>query len=71
MMHLMQFTINVGFIMVHMLNEGYIAPYTDIEFQLRKYQTYNHIQDKSLQLIFKGKVLTTTKQVKQMALSLI
>ena len=26
--------------MVHGLNEGHIAPYTDIEFQLTKYQTY-------------------------------
>ena len=26
--------------MVHGLNEGHIAPYTDIEFQLAKYQTY-------------------------------
>ena len=31
---------NIGFIMVHGLNEGHIAPYTDIEFQLTKYQTY-------------------------------
>ena len=27
--------------MVHGLNEGHIAPYTDIEFQLAKYQTCN------------------------------
>ena len=26
--------------MVRGLNEGHIAPYTDIEFQLTKYQTY-------------------------------
>ena len=26
--------------MVHGLNEGHIEPYTDIEFQLAKYQTY-------------------------------
>ena len=26
--------------MVHGLNEGHIAPYTDIEFQLAEYQTY-------------------------------
>ena len=26
--------------MVHGPNEGHIAPYTDIEFQLTKYQTY-------------------------------
>ena len=31
---------NIGFITVHGLNEGHIAPYTDIEFQLTKYQTY-------------------------------
>ena len=31
---------NIGFIMVHGLNEGPIAPYTDIEFQMAKYQTY-------------------------------
>ena len=41
--------------MVHGLNEGHIAPYTDIEFQLTKYQTYITMksQGKSLQLIFK------------------
>ena len=45
---------NIGFITVHGLNEGHIAPYTDIEFQLTKYQTYITMksQDKSLQLIF-------------------
>ena len=45
---------NIGFITVHGLKEGHIAPYTDIEFQLTKYQTYITIksQDKSLQLIF-------------------
>ena len=26
---------NIGFITVHGLNEGHIAPYTDIEFQLK------------------------------------
>ena len=30
----------IGFITVHGLNERHIAPYTDIEFQLIKYQTY-------------------------------
>ena len=58
--------------MVHGLNEGHIAPYTDIEFQLTKYQTYITMksQDKSLQLIFEEtiKLLTKIKQVKQMAL---
>ena len=45
---------NIGFITVHGLNEGHIAPYTDIEFQMTKYQTYIKMksQDKSLQLIF-------------------
>ena len=40
--------------MVHGLNEGHIAPYTDIEVQLTKYHTYIIMksQDKSLQLIF-------------------
>ena len=28
------------FITVHGLNEGHIAPYTDIEFRQTKYQTY-------------------------------
>ena len=28
---------NIGFITVHGPNEGHIAPYTDIEFQLTKY----------------------------------
>ena len=31
---------NIGFITVHGLNEGHIAPYTYIEFQLAKYLTY-------------------------------
>ena len=45
---------NIGFITVHGLNEGHIAPYTDIEFQLTKYQTYIIMKSwyKSLQLIF-------------------
>ena len=30
---------NIGFITKHGLSEGHIAPYTDIEFQLMKYQT--------------------------------
>ena len=39
---------------MHGLNEGHIAPYTDIEIQLTKYQTHITMksQDKSLQLIF-------------------
>ena len=28
---------NIGFIMMHGHNEGNIVPYTDIEFQQRKY----------------------------------
>ena len=31
---------NIGFITVHGLNEGHIASYTDIEFQLTNYQTH-------------------------------
>ena len=58
--------------MVHVLNEGHIAPYTDIKFQLAKYQTYitMNSQDKSLQLIFEETItlLTKIKRVKQMAL---
>ena len=32
-----QYVSNIGFITVHGLNEGHIAPYSDIEFQLTKY----------------------------------
>ena len=58
---------------MHGLNEGHIAPYTDIEFQLTKYiTTYIRMkfQDKSLQLIFEETMtlLTKIKRVKQMAL---
>ena len=57
---------------MHGLNEGHIAPYTDIEFQLTKYQTYITMksQDKSLQLIFEETItlLIKIKRVKQMAL---
>ena len=53
-------------------NEGHIAPYTDIEFQLVKYQTYIIMksQVKSLQLIFEETItlLTKIKHAKQMAL---
>ena len=63
---------NIGFITVHGHNEGHIAPYTDIEFQLTKYQTYITMksQDKSLQLILEETItlLTQIKRVKQMAL---
>ena len=56
---------------MHGLNEGHIAPYTDIEFQLTKYQTYITMksQDKSLQLILEETItlLTQIKRVKQMA----
>ena len=31
---------NIGFVMVHGPHKGYIALYTDIEFHVRKYQTY-------------------------------
>ena len=57
---------------MHGLNEGHIAPYTDIEFQLTKYQTYIVMKFlyKSLQLIFEQTIalLTKIKSVKQMAL---
>ena len=57
---------------MHGLNEGHITPYTDIEFQLTKYQTYitMKFQDQSLQLIFEETItlLTNIKRVKQMAL---
>ena len=57
---------------MHGLSEGHIAPYTDIEFQLTKYQTYITMksQDKSLQLILEETItlLTQIKRVKQMAL---
>ena len=63
---------NIEFITVHGLNKGHIAPYTDIEFQLTKYQTYVTMksQDKSLQLIFEQTItlLTKIKRIKQMAL---
>ena len=53
------------------LNEGHIAPYTDIEFQLTKYQTCITMksQDKLLQLIFEETMtlLTKIKRVKHMA----
>ena len=57
---------------MHGLNESHITPYTDIEFQLTKYQKIitMKFQDKSLQLIFEETItlLTQTKHVKQMAL---
>ena len=45
---------------MHGLNEGHIAPYTDIQLQLAKYQTYIIMksQDKSLQLIFEEPITT-------------
>ena len=48
---------------MHGLNEGHIAPYTDIEFQMTKYQTYIKMksQDKSLQLIFEETITLLTK----------
>ena len=57
--------------MVHVHNEGHIAPYTDIEFQLTKYQTYIILisKVKSLQLIFEETItlLTKIKHVKLMS----
>ena len=59
------------FITVHGLNEGHIAPYTDIEFRLTKYQTYIIMKCwyKSLQLIIEETItlLTKIKHIKQMA----
>ena len=56
---------NIGFITVHGLNEGHIAPYTDIEFQLTKYQSYISMksQDKSLQLI--SEIITLLTEIKR------
>ena len=55
---------------MHGLNECHIAPYTDTEFQLSKYQTYIVMksQDKSLQLIFEETILLLREieSVKQM-----
>ena len=60
--------------MVHGLNEGHIAPYTDIEFRLTKYQTYIIMKFlyKSLQLIIEETItlLTKIKHIKQMALKI-
>ena len=57
---------------MHGLNEGHITPYTDIEFQLTKYQTYIIMksQDKSFQRIFEETItlLPKIKRVKQMTL---
>ena len=48
---------------MHGLNEGHIAPYTDIEFRLTKYQTYIIMKSwyKSLQLIFEETITLLTK----------
>ena len=53
----------IGFITVHGLNEGHIAPYTDIERQLTKYQTYIIMQFwyKSLQRIIEETITLLTK----------
>ena len=57
---------------MHGLNEGHIAPYTDIQFELTKYQTFITIkfQDKSVQLILEETItlLPKIKHVKQIAL---
>ena len=55
--------INIGFITVLGLNEGHIAPYTDIEFRLTKYQKYIIMKSwyKSLQLIFEETITLLTK----------
>ena len=47
---------------MHGLNEGHIAPYTDIEFRLTKDQTYIIMKSyKSLQLIFEETITLLTK----------
>ena len=48
---------------MHELNEGHVAPYTDIEFRLTKYQTYIIMKSlyKSLQLIFEETITLLTK----------
>ena len=48
---------------MHGLNEGHIAPYTDIEFRLTKYQTYIIMKFwyKSLQLIIEETITLLTK----------
>ena len=65
---------NIGFITVHGLNEGHIAPYTDIEFRLTKYQIYIIMKFwyKLLQLIIEETItlLTKIKHIKQMALKI-
>ena len=49
--------------MVHGLNEGHIAPYTDIEFRLTEYLTYIIMKSwyESLQLIFEETITLLTK----------
>ena len=48
---------------MHGLNEGHIAPYTDIELRLTKYPTYIIMKSwyKSLQLIFEETITLLTK----------
>ena len=57
---------------MHGLNEGHIAPYTDMKFQLTKYQIYIIMksQEKSLQPILEETItlLTKIKLVQHMAL---
>ena len=54
---------------MHGLNEGHIAPYTDIEFQLTKYQTYNYDQDYVLYVYQTWKIATFSMPQSQMSLS--
>ena len=51
--------------MVHGHNEGHIAPCTDIEFQLTKYQIFDEILYRNIII---ATLLTT---IKQMALNII
>ena len=42
---------NIGFITVYGLNEGHIAPYTDIEFQLAKHPPNIHHNEIPRQIV--------------------
>ena len=59
----MQWQSNIVVITVHGHDEGQIAPYPDIEFQLTKCQTYIMIKSWyiSLQLIFEETITQLTK----------
>ena len=50
---------------MHGLNEGHVAPYTDIEIQLTKYHTYIKIKTMVVTDIEETVILLTIKRVKQ------